>query len=98
MTTYAGEELEVRSTITGFDGEAITPLNIDVVTVSIFNADLVAVVDEETMSYDDNWYFVWNTFGLDPGTYKVRVSALGLSGGKSIEWKRARLSRQPIVT
>lgn len=44
------------------------------------------------------WQYLWDTDGIDPGTYKARVTLEGVTGGKNFETLRIRLKRDPLAS
>jgi hypothetical protein len=101
MTLYAGEEVKVTSTVSDFDGVALTDLNVQNVKVTIYDSTPAIIVNAATMSYDSTrlyFYYMWNTTGRSPGTYKAKVVATGADGLPSWEWKRIRLARDLVTT
>lgn len=100
MTKYAGEEFLVTAVINDFDGQPITDQNGMPVSISIFDPIGVVVVDAEAMAYDaDNawWFFLWDTAGSDPGSYRTKVVVQGNDGGLSFEIGRIRIKRDPLA-
>lgn len=96
---YAGEELKITVNAEDFDGSPLVAAQITLMTISIYNPDQTPLVSDATMTWDNTerqWYYVWNTAALDPGTYRAKVIAHGLDGGLNFEWKRLRLAKQPI--
>lgn len=105
MADYAGEPRRiVTDTARNFDGRVLVPADVQSVTVEVFTNDLQTVVLPVTpMDYIDdtgdvdnnNWAFIWDTTGLEPGTYKAKVVITTLDGLESFEYKRIRLARDP---
>lgn len=99
MTLYAGELSKIIHTATK-DGVALLPADVTAVYVTIYNAALAEEVAETTMSWDADqarWQYLWDTTGVDPGTYRVRVRIAGVDGGSVWEYKRLRLARNPVT-
>lgn len=98
MTLYAGERVKVTHTATK-DSEALVPGDITAVWISIYDAEREVLVDETLMTWDSTksrWQYLWDTSGLDPGTYRARVRIEGVDGGSVWEYKRVRLARNPV--
>lgn len=105
MADYAGEPRRiVTDAARNFDGRVLTPDDVISVTVEVFNNALDTVVLPVTpMDYIldtgdvdlNNWAFIWDTTGLDPGTYRAKVVVTMLDGLESFEYKRIRLARDP---
>lgn len=101
MTVFAGETIRISTTLTDFDAEtALT--DADVVSVKVVinrKVDDTEVLAETDMTYDTadgKWIYDWNTGSptlQDVGTYIAKVTAYGLSGKNSWEFKRFRLNR-----
>lgn len=99
MTKYAGEEQRIWTSATTPEGEALTDEHVVGVTVSVYDGLGSLIVDEGEMTYDSEvgqWEYLWDTTGLDPGGYRFKVSYEGLNGKKTWEWKRARLTANPL--
>lgn len=105
MTIYAGETLVVTHTATNED-VALTDVNVLSVTIEIFDSAGETIVDETSMTWDavqERWEYVWYTLDdaatpqpLDPGTYRAKVIITSLTGTENWEYKRIRLSRNPV--
>lgn len=98
MTLYAGELTKIVHTATK-DGVALAPADVDDVWISIYNADLTELMAETTMTWDSaqsRWQYLWDTTGIEPGTYRVRVRIEGVDGGSVWEYRRVRLARNPV--
>lgn len=98
MTLYAGEEFRITATGSDFDGTVLTEDNVSEVSVTIFDSALEEIIDAP-MSWEPDellWYYMWDTTGLDPGSYRYRVTFTGLDLKSSWEWKRVRFARNPV--
>ena len=98
MTTYAGELTKITHTATK-DGRALAPADVTAVWITIYNADFSVLVAETAMSWDvgnTRWQYLWDTAGVNPGTYRVRVRIEGVDGGSVWEFRRVRLARNPV--
>lgn len=101
MTVFAGETIRISTTLTDFDAEtALTEDDVTQVTVEVSRrVDDEVVLEETEMTYDavdGEWYYDWNTSlptVQDVGTYIAKVTAYGLGGTNSWEFKRFRLNR-----
>jgi hypothetical protein len=99
MTTYAGEEFRITATVKDFDNTVLTEDNVNDVVAEIYDCD-TGLVASGDMTWDEEeslWYYLWDSTGADPGTYKYRVVVTGADGKSSWEWGRARLSRNPFA-
>ena len=100
MTQFAGEEYRIASAPTGYRGEALTPADNPTLTITILNKDKTVLVDEAVMVYsaeDSKWEYMWDTLGLEAGTYRYRVTITGDDGRVNFEWKRTRLAKTPVI-
>lgn len=98
MTHYAGELTEIVHTATK-NGEALVPADVTEVWITLYTSDLEVLLAETAMSWDATfarWQYLWDTTGLDPGTYRARVRIEGLDGGSVWEYRRIRLARNPV--
>lgn len=99
MTTYAGELVRVSVTAEDFDEEALTEEDVDSVVVVIYDSSSEVVVAEVSMTWnadDALWFYLWDTDGIDAGTYKAQCRMIDLDGHSSWEWQRVRLARNPV--
>lgn len=98
MTLYAGELVKITQTALK-DDEALLPDDITAVWLTLYNAEAAIVVDETEMDWDatfDRWQYLWDTTGVDPGSYRARVRVEGVDGGSVWEYQRFRLTRNPV--
>jgi hypothetical protein len=98
MTLYVGELTKIVHTATK-DGEALLPADVTNVWITLYTSTLEVLVAETTMSWDSaqaRWQYLWDTDGLDPGTYRARVRIEGVDGGSVWEYRRIRLARNPV--
>lgn len=104
MTIYAGETLVITHTAQ-VDGVDLTNAEVDYVTIEIFDS-AGDVIEDGEMVWDagqDRWEYVWVTNDgaatpteLESGTYRAKVTVVGLSGTENWEYKRIRLARNPV--
>lgn len=102
MTAYVGEQLRIVLTAReyGTNGATITEDNVTSVKVTILNRDQTVLIDDADMTWNATeaiWQYKWDTIGLTQGTYRYRITVVGADNQPSIEWGRARLSRQPTI-
>lgn len=100
MTQHVGETYIIDTTATGYYGEQLDVDDVNSVTITILNRDATVQVDEAAMVWNATiakWQYVWNTVGLEPGTYRYRVLIVGVDGRPNFEWKRTRLKKVPTV-
>lgn len=105
MAIYAGETLVVTHTATS-EGVALTDDDVEGVEIEIFDADGEVVIDNTAMTWDavqERWEYQWETVtadatpvALDAGTYRARVTLVGLSDTVNYEYKRIRLKVNPV--
>lgn len=102
MTQYAGENYLITHTAT-FDGDALTGPDVEV-TIEISKGtgdEAEEILASTPMTWDAvqlRWEYVWDTAGLDPGTYKAKFEVTGIPGlGVAFEFERIRLAR-PLFT
>ncbi len=98
MTKYVGEPVKITHTATS-DLRALLPGDVTAVWVSLFDATGAVVVAETAMTWDAarlRWQYLWSTVGRLAGTYRARVRIEGIDGGSVWEYKRIRLSRNPV--
>lgn len=55
-------------------------------------------VGNRTISGQGWWQYLWDTDGLEGGTYKARVTLEGVTGGKNFETLRIRLKSDPLAS
>lgn len=99
MTIYAGETVIVTHIATN-DGALMDDDDVDSVSITIYDSALEEVVEETTMSWneaDDRWEYMWQTEGLDAGSYRVKCTVLA-EGDVVINWefKKLKLARNPV--
>lgn len=95
-TLYAGEEVQVSSTVRGFNAEGpLTDVDVTSVVISIFtSASTTPFLDAAPMTWDSDeefWFYLWDTTSMSAGHYKARIDVIGLDGKPSIEWRIIRL-------
>lgn len=101
MTMYAGEEIKLTTSAKDFDHD--TPLtDEDVQKVEVFGFLRGVNVLEQEMTFDattGTWYYLWDTSDIAPGpkTVQLRFVYTTLTGRTSFEWRRLRLSKQPVA-
>lgn len=99
MTLYAGELTKIVHTATK-DGVALAPGDVTAVWITLYDSALAELVAESVMTWDpdqERWQYLWDTTGQDAGTYRARVRIEGVDGGSVWEYKRIRLSRNPVT-
>ena len=96
MTFYAGEEFRITTTVDDFDGVALTDADVTDVVITIFDSEQTEIASSSMTWETDEWVYLWNTNGLDAGSYRYRIAVEGVNGNLSWEWRRARLARNPI--
>lgn len=102
MTQYVGEEVRIKATATGYAGEALTDESVTNALITILNKDKTVLVDDQPMSWNDtetppHWEYLWNTAGLEAGTYRYRVTVVGIDGSLTWEWRRTRFAKNPTI-
>jgi hypothetical protein len=99
MTFYAGEQFRVTGAITDYDGVVLTDENVDGVVVNIYDsAKELVLTSAMTWDVDEAlWVYLWDTTGLDPGSYRYQIVATGADGRDSWEWRRVRFARSPVA-
>lgn len=100
MALYAGETVLIAATAADFDDEALTDDDITAMTAKVFDSESDVTLEEVSMIWspeDARWEYRWNTGGVEPGTYRVRVTAVGPEDIVSWEYKRFRLARDPLA-
>lgn len=98
MTLYAGERVKVTHTARN-DDEALLPDDVTAVWISLYDSVPEILVAETEMTWDSvklRWQYLWDTTGLEAGTYRARVRVEGVDGGSVWEYKRIRLARNPV--
>lgn len=107
MTDYAGELLRITVGVEDFTSTPMAADDVDNLFVAIYNSVGATVVDETAMTYSDEeslWYYLWDTttgatpVPLPAGTYRVKCRLVDLAGESSWEYRRVRLSRNPVLT
>lgn len=99
MTQYAGELTKIIHTATK-DGTELTPADVTAVWISVFSGTFDPVITETEMTWDaekDRWGYLWDTTGVDHGTYRIKVRIEGVDGGSVWEYRRVRLARDPVA-
>jgi hypothetical protein len=97
MTIYAGETIRVATTAVDFDSS--TPIvDSDVVsaTIEIFDGQDLLVNESLLWNPDlSEWYYDWDTTGVDPGSYRARLK---LSGAEWHTWEyvTVRFKANPV--
>jgi hypothetical protein len=97
MTLYVGEATRVIHTASR-EGTALTDSDVSDVLITIYQGT-EEVESETSMDWDadeGHWFYLWDTTGLDPGTYRAKVRIEGVDGGSVWEYKRLRLARNPV--
>lgn len=99
-TNYAGETYRIQtSNETDFDGVPLDPDEVTSVEVQVFPSDFSAAILDEIMDYDTelgHWTYLWDTTGVDAGTYKAMVKILFADSTYSLEGPiKIRLKRDP---
>lgn len=105
MADYAGEPIRITTKDPlNFDGRRIVPVDVTSVTVEVFNTDLSETVlaltpmdfiNDPGDDADGEWAYIWDTTGIDPGTYKAKVVINTIDTLSSWEYHRIRLARDP---
>ncbi len=105
MANYTGETLVVTHTATS-NGVALTDEDVVGVEIEIFDSAGDVVIDNTAMTWDDTkerWEYQWETVtadatpvALDAGTYRARVTLVGLADTVNYEYKRIRLKANPV--
>lgn len=99
MTQYVGEITKIVQTATK-DGVALTQDDVTAVWITLYDSSLEVFLAETEMSWDvgdQRWEFLWDTTGLDFGTYRAKVRIEGVDGGSVWEYQRIRLARNPVT-
>jgi hypothetical protein len=106
VTLFAGEFFRIKAEGADFDGTEFTDDNVQAVTVKIYDRAKELIVDSP-MTWDEDesiWVYLWDTSDqnatpspLAPGSYRYQVIFTGMDGKMSWEWKRVRLSKNPIT-
>lgn len=97
MTLYAGAHVRVTDKAK-FDGVAMVPADVTSVSITIFDAVGAIVVNPSAMTWDSaklRWQYLWDTTGIDAGTYTARVTITTLDGATSPAWLRIHLKCSP---
>lgn len=109
MTLYVGEQIRISTqareySVKGSSGQLITDTNVTSVRITILNQDQTVRINDVDMNWDAGekiWYYKWDTASGTPavttGTYRYRITVVGVDGKPSIEWGKIRLSRQPSI-
>lgn len=109
MTLYVGEQVRISTVareyaVKGAVGEPITDENVTSVKITILNKDQTIRIDDAEMDWSDDeniWFYKWDTDSGSPavttGTYRYRITVVGVDGKPSIEWGTIRLARQPSI-
>lgn len=101
MTLYIGEQIRIVFTGKEYNGKtALTEDNVNSASVLIIDCDSTVLVAEGVMTWDTAealWEYKWDTTGLTHGTYRYRITVIGVDGKPSVEWGRVRLARQPSI-
>lgn len=108
MTIYAGEKLILTHTAE-LDGTPLTAADVEAVYAEVFNKATESIEYGQMVwsSTNERWEYEWwtivDTFTpaatpLPAGTYRARMTILGLDGSTNSEIKRIRLhaSRLPV--
>lgn len=105
MTLYAGEKTIITHTAT-LEGTALVDTDVTSVTIIIYNSAGTEIVSEDAMSWDATdlrWEYVWCTddgaatpTALPAGTYRAKVIVTDLTSKQNWEYKRIRLSTNPV--
>lgn len=54
-------------------------------------------VGNRTITGEGWWQYLWNTTGVEAGTYQAKVVLIGISGGKNAEFLRIRLKAPRVA-
>lgn len=105
MADYAGEPIRITTVnALNFNGQRIVPADVSSITAEVFNNDLSAVVmavddmtfiDDSDDDDDGEFALIWDTTGVDAGTYKAKVVITTTDGLSSWEYHRIRLKVDP---
>lgn len=105
MADYAGEPIRIAThNALNFDGTRIVPADVYDVTVEVFNSDLTQTVlpvtvmtfiDDPDDDADGEFAYIWDTSGLEAGTYKAKVVINTIDNFSSWEYHRIRLKIDP---
>lgn len=90
----------IAATAADFDDEALTDEDITAMTAKVFDSEADVTLEEVSMDWsveDSRWEYRWNTAGVEPGTYRVRIKAVGPEDIVTWEYKRLRLARDPLA-
>ena len=90
MTTYSGETI-LLSHVATFDGVALDDTNTNSVVITIYDGD-DAVVETSAMTWsadDDRWEYWWDTDGVDPANYQVKVV---ITTDNGVNWEYFKVS------
>jgi len=90
-----------------FDDVPLTAADVQLVTITIYNAAEQVVEPEIPMTWNaakTRWEFGWDTspgmspggVPLAPGRYRLKVYILSVDGAENFEWAKIRLKASPI--
>jgi len=104
MTLYAGETVIVTHTAS-LEGTPITGPEVSEVNIIIFDAAGSVVIAETTMTWvlaNLRWEYEWDTspgatpVNISSGTYRAKVTIVGVDQSTNWEYKRIRLANNPV--
>lgn len=106
MVLYVGETILIKHSAT-FDGVALTNVDEQTVTVTIYDSIPTVIVAEIPMTWNGTktrWEYSWDTSPgaapggtpLDPGTYRAKVYMLSLDGAENWEYQKIKLKVNPV--
>lgn len=96
MALYAGEPVRITTTAKNFNLAQLNNTQVNSVVIEIHDPNSVVVVAETAMlwsSTESLWYYIWNTATLAPGTYRAKISIIGIDNSRAFEFQRIRLAR-----
>jgi hypothetical protein len=104
MTLYAGETVIVTHTAS-LEGKAITGPEVAEVNIIIYDSAGVELVAETAMTWvlaNLRWEYEWDTspgatpVNISAGTYRAKVTIVGVDDSTNWEYKRIRLANNPV--
>lgn len=74
---YVGETVRIKSTITDFNGDALTPDSVTTAEVTIYIGATPLVGTLTYSTTREYWFYDWDTEGMAGGSYKAKLRFVG---------------------